>query len=159
MQVEQKIPNHKFQITNKFQIINFKEVKIKSNKLIAPAVLGYFLMPEIALAALVPCAGTPDDPCEVADFIGMLVSIYNWLLGFSALVAMIMIVYGGLKMFYWNFMEAKEQELEAAKLTVTRAIFGLIIVAAAYVVVNTVIALLSGNSKSIGDFISNLGIQ
>lgn len=120
------------------------------------------VVPRITQAALVPSCnpvpGKGGDSCGVGDIIGMLVSIYNTLLGFSALVAMIMIVFGGLRMFYWNFMEQKESELEAAKNTVTRAIFGLIIVAAAYVVVNTLIYLLSGGGTNIGELISPAGL-
>ncbi|MDZ4225381.1 MAG: hypothetical protein U1C49_00885 [Candidatus Andersenbacteria bacterium] len=84
------------------------------------------------------------NPCGVEDIIQLLVNIYNTLLGLAGLVAILFIIFGGVRMFYWSFMENAPGELEAAKTTVTRAIVGLIIIAVAFLVVNTLIGMLGG---------------
>lgn len=90
--------------------------------------------------------------CKVSDFLTMLANIYNWLLGIAGLVAMVFLIWGGLRMMYWSFMENAPAELEAAKFTITRAITGIVIVLVAFLLVNTVLSLL-GSTKTIGQWL------
>lgn len=90
-------------------------------------------------AAIVPCNGLD---CELSDFFELLVNIYNFLLGMAGMVALIFLIWGGIQMFLYHYFEHPQEILSGAKLTVTRAIFGLIVIATAYLVVNTVLVLL-----------------
>lgn len=94
-------------------------------------------------APLVPCSGLN---CTVNDLLKLLVNIYNFLLGLAAMVALFMIIFSGIRMFYFGFVEDSSSELEAAKLGLTRAITGLVIVAVAYLVVNTLVFVLTRKS-------------
>lgn len=101
--------------------------------------------PFIAQAAIVPdCDPVPGNAksCTIKDLGRLLINIYNFLLGTIGLVAILFIIFGGLRMLYWTFLENSSGELEAAKTTVTRAITGLIIALCAFVIVNLAITIL-----------------
>lgn len=101
--------------------------------------LSVALWPVVGLAAgLVPCKGLG---CTVDDLFKMFIRIYNFLLGAAALVAMLFVIVGGIRMF---FLAASESELENAKHTVKYAIVGFVIIACAYLIVNTLIFVLGG---------------
>lgn len=93
-------------------------------------------------AAIVPCGGPGGPPCELKHLFELLVGIYNFLLGMAGMVALIFLIWGGIQMFLYHYFEDPQGVLSGAKLTVTRAIFGLVIIATAYLVVNTVLILL-----------------
>ncbi len=101
----------------------------------------YFLLLTLPVHAqgIVPCTGLD---CKLEDIFELLVGIYNFLLGMAGMVALIFLVWGGIQMFIYHYSEHPQEVLSGAKLTVTRAIFGLIIIATAYLVVNTVLVLL-----------------
>lgn len=80
--------------------------------------------------------------CSVDSIIQLVVNIYNYLLGFSAIVALLFIVWGGIRMIWHGAMESPDQELTSAKQTITRALVGLVIIFAAYALVNTLLVLL-----------------
>ena len=84
------------------------------------------------------------ETCGFIHLFALLVNIYNLLLGLAAFVVMIFIIFGGIRMFYWGMVENSTAELESAKFTVRRALFGFGLIIAAYLIVNTVIALLGG---------------
>ncbi|MBI1833663.1 MAG: hypothetical protein HYR90_02450 [Candidatus Andersenbacteria bacterium] len=103
--------------------------------------------PFFAYAAIIPpCDPVPGkgNSCGVNDLFQLLVNIYDYLLGLAAIVAVLMIVWAGFRIliFYWS--EQPESDLEAAKNTIRRAIFGLIIILTAYLVVATVVFSLFG---------------
>ena len=116
-------------------------------------ILAAFLMPGVTEAALVPCSGLD---CDVQGLLGLVYGIFNWLIGSAGLVALGFIIWGGLRMLYWSFMEDDERELAASKHTVTRAILGLVIVASSWLVINTLVLLMSGGTQGINDFLKNL---
>jgi len=101
-------------------------------------------LPLSVRAALINCGYAGKEPCQLRDLLQLLVAVYNFLLGLAALVTMLMIIYGGIRMFIFHYFEDAPGELKNAKFTVTRGITGLIIVLAAYLIVNTLIALLGG---------------
>lgn len=103
-----------------------------------------FCVPAISHAAIVPaCNPLPGQPnsCGVKHIFELVVNIYNFLLGAAALVAMLFVVVGGIRMF---FLAASESELENAKHTVKYAIVGFVMIACAYLIVNTLIFVLGG---------------
>lgn len=101
-----------------------------------------FFIPLIAFAQndIVPCGPQPgQQPCKLKDLFGLLVAIYNFLLGMAGLVAFVFLVYGGIRMFFYS---VDEENLALGKKTVLEALIGLAIVAMAYLVVNTLLAAL-----------------
>lgn len=107
------------------------------------------------------CTAKCQNPCGVDDLLALPVNIYNYLLGLAALVAMLFIVWGGMRMFYFGYMEDSASELEAAKLTVRRAIGGFVIIATAYLLVATLLYLLGldrGTEGGAGFFLRSIGL-
>ncbi len=94
-------------------------------------------------------AGSGLPTCGINHLIELLANIYNFLLTLAGLVAMFFIVFGGMRMLYFSYMEDSSQELEAAKFTVRRAIGGFIIIAMAYLLVNTLLSMLGVDESSI----------
>ena len=89
--------------------------------------------------ALVPCNPLKGDLCEFKHLGLLLVRIFDWLLGLAALVAMLFIVWGGIQMLKGWLEEEPEGAFKAGLQTVRRAIWGLILVAAAFLIVNTLL--------------------
>jgi len=95
----------------------------------------------------VVCSGVTGsvDPalgCTLEDLLAVPVRIYNFLTGAAALVLLAVIAWAGLRMMLFYLAEAPESELAAAKLTLTRGIFGILIVAGSYLIVNLVLSVL-----------------
>lgn len=115
-----------------------KAVRIFLFVLVALAVLTAV---PVAAGSLVTCAGLDClDEAYGGGLGGLLaipVIIFNFLVGISALVLIGVIIWAGIRMMIYHFAESPEAELTAAKLTLTRGIFGFFIVVAAYVIVNT----------------------
>lgn len=106
---------------------------------------------------IVPCGGAD---CTVNDFFALLVNIYNWLLGFAAIVAVLMIIFSGVRMLIYYWAEQPEQELTSAKNTLRRAIFGLVVIITAYLVVATLVFTILGlNAGPVSDFLQQLGVS
>lgn len=102
--------------------------------------------------AIVPCSGLN---CTFSDFFQLFVNIYNFLLGLAAVVAVLLIIFSGVRMLLYYWSEQPEPELEAAKNTLRRAIFGLVIIVTAYLVVNTLLAVLGAGD--ITTFFGDIG--
>lgn len=130
-------------------------MKISAKRIVAVVVVTF--IPYLAYAAgLVSCGPEkdPTDPsrkmCELKDLFGLLVTIYNFLLGMAGLVAFGFLVYGGVKMLLYS---VNEENLAEGKKTVTEAIIGLAIVATAYLLVNTLLTALGVRDP--GSYFSN----
>lgn len=90
-------------------------------------------------APFVLCTGSASDvggPCKLIDLLAVPVRIFNFLLEGAALVLLAMIIWAGIRMSMYWFGEQPEQELTAAKVTLTRGIVGFVIVATAILIVN-----------------------
>ncbi len=92
----------------------------------------------------VPCGKTVDNPCTVGHLFKGFVVIINYLIVMAGFVAVLAIVYAGFLMVYSQGDDGSG--LKDAKSRLSGAVIGLVIVAAAYVLIN---ALFSG-SFSIG---------
>ena len=102
--------------------------------------------PVLAFAqGLLPCTGLD---CQLTDLFKLLGTLFNYAIGLSALVLMAMLVWGGARMAYHSFLENAPSELKSAQETVTRSISGFVIILLAYVLVNTVVFLLTGQTLS-----------
>ncbi|MEX1112225.1 MAG: hypothetical protein WEC84_02075 [Candidatus Andersenbacteria bacterium] len=124
-------------------------MSIKNLKVRVVAPLIVLILPVVVQAAIVPCGGPDQNPCKFSDLFQLLVSIYNFLLGAAALVAMLMLGWAGVLMLIYQWGEQPESDLANAKLTLRRAIFGLVIILTAYVVVNTLLGLLGLTDNAI----------
>lgn len=89
------------------------------------------------------------EDCAPKHLFELAINVYNLLLYFAGMVAIILIILGGIRMFTYSFMEKPEAELESAKLMVTRAVTGLVIVLAAFLIVNTLVFFLSGQGLNV----------
>lgn len=104
-----------------------------------------------------PPTGLP--PCGVDTLLQLVVNIYNWLLGLAALVAMLFIIFGGVRMLYYSYLEDSSSELESAKFTVRRAIGGFVIIALSYLLVGTTLAMLGVSPDTqLGKILVDLGL-
>lgn len=115
----------------------------------------FFFLALPAQAALVPCGPTTDHACTFQDLATLLINIYNWLLGLAGLVAILFVVYGGFLMVYGWVAEQPQSVYQEGVLTVRRALWGLVLVAAAYLVVNTILTVLFG-AEDLNTFFSKL---
>lgn len=99
-----------------------------------------------ASAQIVPCDGLGDNKCEVSDLFVLFSNIFNFLIGLSAVVAILMMVLSGFRMLvaYWG--ETPESDVKNAVLSLRRAVWGLILILTAYLVVNTVLGVLGAGS-------------
>ncbi len=84
--------------------------------------------------------------CGVEDLFQLLINIYNFLLGLAGLVLLLMIIWGGVKMILFSFgvSGSTEKDVKSPKQTITQAIIGFVIIAMAYLIVNTLVFTLLG---------------
>ena len=90
----------------------------------------------------VPCGNTADNPCQIGHLFSAFVVIVNYLIAMAGFIAVIAIVYAGFMMVYSQGQEA----LKEAKGRLSGAVIGLVLVAAAFVLINAIFA----GSLSIG---------
>lgn len=116
--------------------------------------MGVWAIPTVVSAqaqrsGLVPCGpeggasgsgpGANVSNCTIQDLFGLLVNIYNYLLGLAGLVAFGFLIYGGIQMFFYS---VDEEKLASGKKTVIEALIGIAIVLLAYIIVNTLLVAL-----------------
>ncbi|HEX3099850.1 MAG TPA: pilin [Patescibacteria group bacterium] len=90
----------------------------------------------------VPCGNEATNPCQIGHLFSTFVVIVNYLIAMAGFIAVIAIVYAGFLMVY----SQGEERLREAKGRLSGAVMGLVLVAAAFVLIN---ALFTG-SLSIG---------
>ncbi len=82
----------------------------------------------------VPCGNTADNPCQIGHLFSTFVVIINYLIAMAGFVAVVAIVYAGFMMVY----SQGQDQLKAAKGRLSGAIIGLVLVAAAFVLINAI---------------------
>lgn len=108
--------------------------------------------------ALIPCnplkvpAAEAYKACTIGHLGGLLVGIFEFLLGLSVVIALMMIVWGGFQMVKGWFEEDPAGAYKDGKNTVRRAVFGLVLVLGAYLIVETLLFLFTGKSNAINFF-------
>lgn len=112
------------------------------------AVLGVGLVPAVAgakaITQIVPgCNPIPgrSGSCGIQHLFELVQNVYNIMLGLAGLVAVLFIVWAGIRMILYWVSEKPEEELTSAKLTLRRAVTGLVIIAVAYLAVSFVLAI------------------
>ena len=103
--------------------------------LIILTVFGLFLVLNLAHAALVPCGGTGQDECNLCHFFVLIQTIFQYLLGFLGIVALLIFVIIG---FMFLFGSTNEGLLTTGKKAFTSAVIGLVLVLVAWLIINTV---------------------
>lgn len=130
---------------------------VKAVLFIAVAViLGVGAAPVLAGTALVPCDGLN---CDFNHLFVLLVNIYNFLIGMAAIVALLLIVFSGVKIVIFQFSESPESELTEAKHGLTRALVGLALVLMAFIIVHTLLLVLGFSGVSFASFSILTGLQ
>ncbi len=126
-----------------------------------PLVMVLLLLSLVPLPAqqqvpFVTCSGLN---CKLDNLLEVPVRIFNFLLGMAAAVLLVVIVWAGLRMILYHTAEMPEAELTNAKMTLQRGIFGFIIIAFSYLLVNLVLNLLGLYSGSaVGEILKDFGL-
>lgn len=97
---------------------------------------------------LVPCDGGPGDACTWSDFVQLFDNVVFWLITFLAVIAVIMFVIVGFKLVT---SAGNKEAWETAKKMFTNVFIGIILVLAAWLIVDTALRTLTG--KGINDWI------
>lgn len=79
------------------------------------------------------CGNTADNPCTIGHLFAAFVIIINYLIAMAAMVAVLAIVYAGLLMIY----SQGQDQLKQAKSRFAGAVIGLVLVAVAYILINS----------------------
>lgn len=88
--------------------------------------------------------------CELKDLFELLIGIYNFLLGMAGIVALGLLIYGGVQMLLYS---VDEEHVKRGKSTITQALIGLAVILLAYIIVNTLLVAL-GVSGGPGGYFS-----
>jgi hypothetical protein len=99
------------------------------------AYLLYALPQTAGAAGLVPCGGTGQAPCQTCDLVVLSNNILLWIFGILALIAGIVIIYAG---FVMVTSRGDASLIQQAKRYLTNIFIGLVIVFAAWFIVDTV---------------------
>ncbi len=100
----------------------------------------------------VPCGNEATNPCQIGHLFSAFVVIINYLIAMAGFIAVIAIVYAGFMMVY----SQGQEQLKAAKGRISGAVIGLVLVAAAFIIINAIFAgSLSIGVKSGGNILSS----
>ena len=100
----------------------------------------------------VPCGNEATNPCQIGHLFSAFVVIINYLIAMAGFIAVIAIVYAGFMMVY----SQGQEQLKEAKGRISGAVIGLVLVAAAVIIINAIFAgSLSIGVKSGGSILSS----
>ncbi len=100
----------------------------------------------------VPCGNTADNPCQIGHLFSAFVVIVNYMIAMAGFVAVVFIVIAGLLMIY----SQGQEQMKAAKGRLSGAVIGLVLVAAAFILINAIFAgSLSLGVKQGGDVLTS----
>lgn len=106
-------------------------------------IFGLFALPASAEFSLVDCGRRgAKQACEISDLITLIVKLINYLLAWAWLVTVLFIVWAG-----WNLVIARgdSEKIHEGKAVLENAIIGFFLTLAAYVLINFVVAALTGD--------------
>ncbi len=110
-------------------------------------VWGLVLVPQLSLAddGLVQCGRGNSEMCTFADFISLLNRLMEFILYYIATpLAAILIIYAGMRMVIYA---SNSGEISAAKKIIYRAIGGLVLALAAYIIIKFIVVFLTGDTS------------
>ena len=79
------------------------------------------------------CGNTADAPCTIGHLFAAFIVIINYLIAMAGFIAVAAIVFAGFNMIY----SQGQEQLKSAKSRFAGAIIGLVLIAAAYVIINS----------------------
>lgn len=82
------------------------------------------------------CGNTADQPCTIGHLFAAFIVIINYLIAMAGFIAVAAIVFAGFQMIYSQGQDG----LKAAKSRFSGAVIGLVLVAAAYLIINSLIS-------------------
>lgn len=91
----------------------------------------------------VGCDQTPNDPCQIQDFINLFVYLAKWGLSILVFLGMLMLLYGG---FQFVTAGGRASKIDEGKRVITGTIVGVIIALTAYIIINFTVTAVSGFS-------------
>ncbi len=99
---------------------------------------------ESGASGFVICGNTVDTPCNITHLFRTLIIIINYLISMAGLIAVLFIIINGVRMVASQgtlpAKESDQSELTKAKKGLTGAVIGLVLVAVAFVLVNSLLA-------------------
>lgn len=105
---------------------------------------------------LIPCSGLD---CKPEHIIELLVNVYNFLLGMAAIIAMLFLVYIAIQFLTHQFDDNPESVLTAAKSHLRHLIWGFLLIACAYLIVNTLLAIVGiDKTTAVGQLLIRYGL-
>ncbi len=90
---------------------------------------------------LVQC-GQGEKPCTLQELFGLGARIFNWLLATGGAVALLAIIWAGLKYILAVFQGADSSAIAGAKQSILYALIGLVVLLGAFVIVRTILSVL-----------------
>ncbi|MDO8598693.1 MAG: pilin [bacterium] len=79
--------------------------------------------------------------CALNDFVGLAIEVSRYIFGITGSLALIMFAVGG---FWWLTAAGTADRIEKGKKTLVAAVVGILIIFGAWVIVNTLLAALTG---------------
>ena len=118
--------------------MKIKKLPITSYQLLVIVILCGLIIPNLSQAQILP-ACTSTGNCGICDFLDTFINILQWLLGIVAGATLMLMVWHG---FTWITAGGSSEKVESGKKGITHAIFGMLIVLAAWQLVNIIIVIL-----------------
>ncbi len=113
-------------------------------------ILFSYVFPSVAFAdtPFVPCDGGPNNPCGSCEIVSMANTIIQWLIGITFMLFAVLFAIAGFKLVTSGGDTAAKS---AAKASLVNALIGLVLILAAWLIVDTLMkALVSGNKEGNG---------
>jgi hypothetical protein len=99
------------------------------------AIMGLLLSIPVATFAQVPTSVTPVGSADDLTVSSLLVNIINWVLGFSAAIAVLFLIFGGI---LYVVSAGNADRSKQARQTILYAVIGLIVIVLSFVIVDFV---------------------
>lgn len=113
-------------------------IKIMKKILLATFLFSFFIFGQVQAAGLVPCGGTGESACQFCHIFVLINTILQKLLFvFVPVIAVLMLIFGGVMFF---FAGANPRLFSQATGIIKSVVIGLVIIFAAWMIVNTVIS-------------------
>ena len=117
----------------------------KLSTLLIISLILLIIQTNFALAAgLVPCGGSTERACTLCDFLKLINNITNWLIGAASALGVVFIVWGG---FVIMMAGGSPEKATQGRQSITIAVVGIAIVLGAWLIVGTVIHIVTGSSS------------
>lgn len=95
---------------------------------------------ESGKSGFVICGNTVDTPCNITHLFRTMIIIINYLITMAGLIAVLFIIISGVQIIMSQFSGADQSKLTAAKKKLGGAVGGLVLIAIAFVLVNSLLA-------------------